>query len=91
MTKSAVFTLESPTFVTSQEAQLSFNYYLAGIEGRLRACVDSLSNCQFTQLGKDIKADARQWKPAKISVPSGTRKVEMRINLNIDNVRIMVN
>lgn len=75
VTQQDTFVFESPKFTISSPSRLDFSYYLAGIEGRLRACLNSLSECRFESLGKDIKSDARRWRAGSLALEPGTYSV----------------
>lgn len=73
--KSDLFVMSSRSFTINQRAKLDFYYYLAGVEGRFRVCVDNLTKCPFEALGKDIKVDSRQWRSVTLELNPGTQTV----------------
>lgn len=69
---------------------LQFNYYLAGIRGRLRICyltnstfeskilkefTDNSLYCPFLISGVNMKIDSRQWKTAQVDLPKSIKQV----------------
>lgn len=69
------FVLSSRQFETTGSNRLVFSYYLAGIEGRMRVCIDDLTECPFERLGKDIKVDSRRWQQGSVDIPAGKQTV----------------
>lgn len=70
-----MFLLESPRFTITSPSLVEFSYYLAGIQGRLRGCVNGVTDCRFESLGKDIKSDARRWRRGSFQLDPGSYTV----------------
>lgn len=71
-----VFLLSSPVLTTAAPARLAFNYYQAGVEGRLRLCLDDVERgCLFESLGVELTVEARNWRRVSIPIPPGTTVV----------------
>lgn len=70
-----MYVLESPRFTITSSGLVEFSYYLAGIQGRLRGCVNGVVDCRFESLGKDIKSDARRWRRGTFQLEPGSYTV----------------
>ncbi|GMT05873.1 hypothetical protein PENTCL1PPCAC_28047, partial [Pristionchus entomophagus] len=77
-------------------ARLDFFVYLAGVHGRLRVCLDNLSNCPFELKGRDIDMNSRQWKNYHVVLPEGNHAIHIvadRLKKNyaigVDNIQLL--
>jgi hypothetical protein len=69
----AIYVMSSTRVETLRPARLTFAFYQAGVEGRLRVCINDLSLCPFVTDGAHINTDARQWRRAVVQLPAATQ------------------
>ncbi|KHN86173.1 hypothetical protein Tcan_05587 [Toxocara canis] len=58
-----------------EHSVLQFFVYMAGRHGRLRVCIDHIQKCPFEKLGKDVRADSRNWLNYEVSIQKGSHMV----------------
>jgi len=71
-------------FKPGENYTLHFDYYLAGVRGRLRVCTGpnpiqrGSEHCPFEMDGADMTKDSREWRTGVVSLPSGTGVGQIR-------------